>query len=326
MADVFISRRVFDELIQELKKAGHGVEINDSGRVLLKEELIEKTKDKEGLICLLNDDIDQEVYEACPNLKVVSNIAVGHDNIDVEEATNRGIKVTNTPGVLTDTTADMTFALLMAAARRIPEADSLCRSGEYKGWELMQPNLGVAVSGKTLGIVGMGRIGTAVAKRANFGFDMDVIYSDVQRNEEAEKEIDARFVEFQELLGRSDFISIHAPLTERTAKMFSAKQFEDMKDDAILVNAARGPIVDESELTKALKEGEILGAALDVFEEEPEVNEELVKLKEHVVLAHHLGSASKETRLKMAKMAAENMIVGLKGDVPPNLVNGKVME
>ncbi len=325
MANIFISRRIFKEAIDRLEREGHKIEINNTSRILSKEELIKKIEDKDGLVCLLNDEIDPEVMDSNPNLKVVSNIAVGYDNIDVDAATERGIMVTNTPGVLTDTTADLAFALLMSAARRLPEADRFCRAGKYEGWELMQPHLGLDIYGKNLGVVGMGRIGTVVSKRAHLGFDMDILYYDVSRNKEAEEKYDAQFVEFDELLERSDFVTIHTPLIEETWHLFSTEEFKKMKEDAILVNAARGPIVDEDALAQALKNGDIRGAALDVFEEEPKVHPELAKIEEFVVLAPHLGSASRETRLKMARMAAANMIAGLKGQKPPNLVNEKVL-
>jgi glyoxylate reductase len=251
-------------------------------------------------------------------------VAVGYDNIDVRAATERGVMVTNTPGVLTETTADLTFALLLSAARRIPEADRYSRKGEFEPWELMQPHLGVDVYGKTLGIVGMGRIGRAVARRGK-GFDMRILYYDARRDEEAERELGAKFTSFDELLRESDFVSIHVPLAEETKGMFGAKEFEKMKRNAILINAARGGIVDEDALAEALKQGKILGAAIDTHQMEPKVHPELAKIERHVVLAPHLGSASGETRLKMALMAAENMIAGLKGERPPNLVNPEVL-
>jgi len=215
----------------------------------------------------------------------------------------------------------LNFALLLGAARRIPEADQYTRAGKFKNWQLMQVHMGVDVYEKTLGIVGMGAIGQAVAKRARKGFDMRVVYYSLSKKERAEKEYEAEFVEFDELLSLSDFISIHVPLTEKTRHMFSTREFKEMKNTAILVNTARGPVVDEAALVEAIKAGQIRGAALDVFEEEPGVHPELIKMKENVVLAPHIGSASIETRLRMAKMAAMNMVEGLKGNRPPNLVN-----
>jgi glyoxylate reductase len=256
-----------------------------------------------------------------PTIKVISNIAVGYDNIDIAGATERGIMVTNTPGVLTETTADLAFALLLGAARRIPEADQYTRAGKFKNWQLMQPHMGVDIYEKTLGIVGMGAIGQSVAKRAKKGFDMRIIYYSSSRKESAEKEHEAEFVEFDELIAVSDFISIHVPLTAKTKHMFSTHEFKKMKHTAILINTARGPVVDEAALVEAIRGGLIRGAALDVFEKEPSVHPELIKMEENLVLVPHIGSASIETRLRMAKMAAMNMVEGLKGNRPPNLVN-----
>ena len=320
MAQVFITRRVFREVIEVLEQNKHTVEINDTDRILPSKELIERTQGKAGLICLLNDEIDTEVMDEIPSLKVISNIAVGYDNIDVGGATERGIMVTNTPGVLTETTADLTFALLLGAARRIPEADRFLRAGKYEKWELMQPHLGIDVYGKTLGIVGMGEIGQAVARRAYRGFNMRIIYFSSSPNEKAEKELDAEFVDLDELLARSDFVSIHVPLSEKTKHMFSSEEFRKMKKESILINTARGPIVSEEALVAAIKDGQIRGAGLDVYEAEPSVHPELIKMEEYVVLAPHIGSASLETRLQMAMMAARNMTEALKGNTPPNLV------
>jgi glyoxylate reductase len=324
MAEVFITRKVFRDAIDILANEGHTIDINDSDRILPVRELVKRAHGKAGLICLLNDRIDSVVMDKLESLKVISNIAVGYDNIDIDAATQRGIMVTNTPGVLTETTADLTFALLLGAARRIPEADQYTRAGKFKNWQLMQAHMGVDVYEKTLGIVGMGAIGQAVAKRAKKGFDMRVIYYSVSRKEKAEKEYGAEFVEFDELLAMSDFISIHVPLTEKTKHMFSTQEFKAMKNSAILINTARGPVVDEAALVEAIKDSQIRGAALDVFEEEPSIHPELIKIKENVVLAPHIGSASIETRLRMAKMAALNMVEGLKGNRPPNLINERV--
>lgn len=321
MAEIFITRRFFDEAIERLRKAGHDVEVNDSDRSLPKKELIEKVSGKEGLICLLNDTVDEEVLDACSSLQVVSNVAVGYDNIDVDAASQYGVKVTNTPGVLTETTADLTFALLLSAARRIPEADTYVRADRYDGWELMQPHLGVDVYQKTLGVWGMGRIGKAVAQRAYHGFDMDIIYNSNSPKEEVEESLDAEFVPFEELLQRSQFLTIHTPITPETERTFDADAFRLMNDDAILINVARGKIIDEAALVSALQSGELRGAGLDTFEEEPAVNEQLTQIDESVVLTPHIGSASQETRSQMAQMAVENMLAGIAGETPPNLVN-----
>jgi glyoxylate reductase len=324
MAEIFITRRVFRDAIDILKKERHTIDINDSDRILSVRELVKRAHGKAGLICLLNDRIDSVVMDKLPSLKVISNIAVGYDNIDIAAATHQGIMVTNTPGVLTETTADLAFALLLGTARRIPEADQFIRAGKFKNWQLMQPQMGVDIYKKTLGIVGMGAIGQAVAKRARKGFDMRVIYYSSSIKDSVEKEVEAEFVEFDELLAMSDFISIHVPLTEKTKHMFSIQEFRKMKNTAILINTSRGPVVDETGLVEAIKDGQIRGAALDVFEEEPSVHPELIKMEENVVLAPHIGSASIETRLRMAKMAARNMVQGLKGNRPPNLVNEKI--
>jgi glyoxylate reductase len=324
MAEILITRSVFQDAIDILNQQGHTIDINDSDRILPPRELIKRAYGKAGLICLLNDSIDAEFMDELPSLKVVSNIAVGYDNIDIAAATHRGIMVTNTPGVLTETTADLTFTLLLCTARKIVEADGYIRAGKFKNWQLMQPHMGVDIYEKTLGIVGMGAIGQAVAKRARKGFGMRIIYHSSSRKEGADKKYDAEFVEFDELLSLSDFISIHVPLTERTRHLFSTQEFKAMKNTAIIINTARGPVVDEAALVEAIKTGQIRGAALDVFEHEPDVHPELFKIKENVVLAPHIGSASIETRLRMAKMAARNMVEGLKGNRPPNLVNEAV--
>lgn len=325
MADIFVSRRIFQEAIEMLEDEGHNVEINDTARILPQEELIEKSKDKDALVCLLNDAIDENFLDECSDLEIVANVAVGYDNIDVDAATERDVMVTNTPGVLTGTTADFAFTLLVSAARRIPEADGYSRKDKYEGWELMQPHMGVDVYEKTLGVVGMGRIGRAVSRRAHNGFDMDIIYSDVEPMEDIEEELDAEYVGFEEILERSDFITIHTPLIPETEGMFGAEEFKKMKDSAILVNAARGPIVDEDALAEAIKAGEVRGAAIDTFEDEPSVNPKLAEIEEFVVLTPHIASASQETRLKMARMAADNVNSGLKGEKPPNIVNEEVL-
>ncbi len=324
MSKIFITRRIFPEAKDRLEQAGIEFEINDTGTVLDKRELIENLEGKDGLIPLLNDEVDAEVLDASEDLKIVANLGVGYDNIDVGAATDRGIMVTNTPGVLTETTADLSFGLLLAAARRIPEADQFVREGSWDGWELIQPQQGVDVYGKTLGIIGLGRIGTAVARRGRFGFNMDVVYYSRTRKETVEEELDARYLELEELLEESDFVSIHTPLTEKTRGLISESEFSIMKEDAILINIARGPVVDEDALVEAIETGEIRGAGLDVFEEEPEVHPGLKELTESVVLAPHIGSASRETRMKIAEIGVDNAIAGLRGEEPPNLVNPEV--
>ncbi|MBS3766075.1 D-glycerate dehydrogenase [Candidatus Bipolaricaulota bacterium] len=323
--DVFITRRIFPEAKEKLKGAGIAYDINDTGEILDKEELLKGLEGKDGLICLLNDEINPEVLDASSDLEIVANLGVGYDNIDLGAATERGIMVTNTPGVLTETTADLSFGLLLAAARRIPEADSFVREGNWEGWELIQPQQGVDVHGKTLGVVGMGRIGSSVARRGHFGFDMDVLYHSRTRKEDLEDELGAEYVELDRLLRKSDFVSIHTPLTQETEGMIGEKELKLMKKDAILVNVARGPVVDEPALVEALKSGEIRGAGLDVFDEEPEVHPGLKGLKESVVLAPHIGSASRETRMEIAEIGVKNAIAALIGEEPPNLINPEVL-
>ena len=290
-----------------------------------KDVIIREVRNIEGLMCLLTDPIDMEVVNAGKDLKVISQVAVGYDNIDVETATRRGIYVTNTPGVLTETTADLTWALLMAVARRVVEADKYVRRGDWKiPWGLMMM-LGSDVYGKTIGIVGLGRIGLAIARRAK-GFDMRILYHSRTRKPDLEKELGIKYVDFETLVKESDFITLHVPLTPETHHMISEKELELMKNTAYMINTSRGPIVDEAALYKALKEGWIKGAALDVYEKEPtDPDNPLLKL-DNVVLTPHIGSASVETRTRMAVMAAENLVSVLDGKIPPNLVNKDVLK
>lgn len=320
---VFVTRRIPQVGLDLLQKECE-VKVNPHERVLTRQELIDGVKEADGLLCLLTDTIDKEVMDANPKLKIISNYAVGYNNIDVEEATRRGIMVTNTPGVLTDTTADLTWAILMCVARRIVEADRFTRQGKFKQWSPML-FLGSDVHHSTLGIVGFGRIGRAVARRAR-GFEMKVLYTDVKRApEKVEEELEAKFVFLDELLSSSDFVSLHAPLLPTTYHLIGEKELRRMKRTAFLINAARGPLVDEKALVRALKEGWIAGAALDVYENEPELTPGLAEL-DNVVLVPHIGSASTATREKMATMAATNLLAGLKGEVPPNLVNREVLK
>ncbi len=321
MARVFITQRVFPEAIARLRAEGHGVEMREASVPISRDELLRKLAEIKALVCLLTDNIDAEIIAAGSTLRIIANIAVGYENIDVKAAQAGGIVVTNTPEVLTETTADLTFALLLAAARRIPEADTYLRCGAYQGWELIQPHLGLDVYEKTLGIVGMGRIGTAVARRGRLGFAMEILYYDHQRRDAAETELQATFVPFETLLERSDFVSIHTPLTPNTHHLFNREAFRRMKKTAILVNAARGPIVDEAALVWALQRGEITGAGLDVYEHEPRVHPELLALRERVVLLPHLGSATEETRRAMTRIAVDNVLAVLAEEAPLNPVS-----
>ena len=304
-----------------MRAAGHEVETREAPGPVPQEKLLNKIGEVEALVCLLTDHIDAKVVAAGSKLRVIANIAVGYENIDLAAAKSAGIVVTNTPGVLTETTADLAFALLLAAARRVPEADAYLRSGAYQGWELIQPHLGLDVHGKTLGILGMGRIGTAVARRGRAGFDMNVLYCDQRPNAAADAEFQATLVSFKVLLERSDCISIHTPLTADTHHLFDKEAFRRMKKTAILVNAARGPIVDEAALVWALHRSEIAGAAIDVYEQEPHVHPELLALRERVVLLPHLGSATEETRRAMTRIAVDNVLAVLAGDAPLNPVS-----
>ena len=287
------------------------VEFNDTDQPLPKADLIRRLKGKDGLICHIISAIDEEVLAGAPELKVVSNVAVGFNNIDVAAARRRGVVVTNTPDVLTETTADFAWALLMAAARRVVEADQFARSGQWTRWQwdLLWGN---DVHGKTLGIIGFGRIGRAVARRV-LGFGMRVLYHDtVRADAAAERELKATYTELETLLRDSDFVSLHTLFIPETRHLINERNLRLMKKTAILVNAARGPIVDEAALVKALTEGWIAGAGLDVFEEEPKIHPRLLPLK-NVTLAPHIASASLDTRLAMATLAVRNCLAVLDG-------------
>jgi glyoxylate reductase len=288
-----------------------------------REEVLRRVKDKDGLICLLTEKVNEDLLRAAPKLRIAANVAVGFDNIDVAACTKRGVAATNTPGVLDETTADFAWTLLMAVARRLSEGEALARSGNWKNWDLDQL-VGTDVWGKTLGIVGFGRIGRAVARRAS-GFQMKVIYTDAVRAAEAvEKELKAEFQEMNALLGESDFISVHVPLLPETRGLFNAPSFHRMKPTAFLINTSRGPVVDEAALVAALESGKIAGAGLDVYENEPFIHPGLKRA--NVVLAPHIASASLETRTKMACIAAENVVALFAGQRPPNILNPEVLK
>ena len=279
-----------------------------------REELLEAARGAAGILSTVTETVDAELMDAAgEDLKVVANMAVGYDNIDLDAAGERDVVVTNTPEVLNETTADTAFMLLLAAARRLGEAERLLRSGGWDAWGPMQLT-GPDVWGKKLGIVGFGRIGQAVARRAQ-GFDMDVLYHDKYRNESAENEIGVRYVELDELLRTCDFISVHTPLTPETRHLIGRGELDLMRPTGVLVNSSRGPVVDEAALADALEEGIMFAAGLDVYEEEPKVHPKLLGL-ENVVLAPHIGSASIETRDRMAELAAENLVAVLRGEEP----------
>jgi glyoxylate reductase len=285
--------------------------------------LRQKVAGCDGLVSLLTDKIDAALLEAAPRLKVVSNFAVGFNNVDVAAATARGIAVGNTPGVLTDATADMAFCLLIGAARRLVEGHLYSMSGQWKTWEPLG-HLGQDLAGRTLGIVGMGRIGYALAKRCRAGWDMKVLYHDVYKSEKAEKDLGARQVDLDTLLRESDFVSVHTDLNEKTRGMFSTEQFKKMKRSAVFVNSARGPLVDQKALYDALKSGTIFAAGLDVTDPEPPAaNDPLLKLP-NIIVAPHIASATVGTRNAMASICADNLIAGLAGQKLPAWVNPEV--
>ena len=319
---VLVTRKIFDEALNLL---GKHVDVESNQRDIppTPPQLVKKLQGKQGAVTLVVCTFDEKLLAQCPDLRIISNVAVGYNNIDVKAATRRSVMVTNTPGVLDDTTADFTWCLILATARRLVESDKFFRTGKWKGWGLMQ-YLGYDAHHKTLGILGLGRIGKAVAKRAK-GFDMRVIYHDAARVEEsAERDLGVMYVDKRTLLRESDFVTLHVPLLPETRHLISHAEFALMKRTAILINASRGPVVDEKALVKALKDGKIAGAGLDVYEKEPKCERALVGMK-NVVLAPHIASASYETRAKMAMIAVQNCIAGLTGQRPPNLLNPEVM-
>jgi glyoxylate reductase len=314
---VLIAQKILPEALDYLKEHTD-YEIGSTDRTLTKKEIIKKVNDKEGLLSLLVNTIDKDVIDSAPSLKIIANCAVGYDNIDIRHAQKKGILVTNTPGVLTETTADLTWALIFAVARIIPQSDRFIREKKFKGWKL-DLFLGKEITGKRLGIIGMGRIGKAVALRAQ-AFRMETIYFDPHRlNPEEEKTYKASFCPLDELFSSADIITIHASLNPQTFHLISKEKITLINKEAILINVARGPIIDEKALADALERRKIWGAGLDVYEREPEIEEKLLSL-DNVVLLPHTGSATYETRLKMALMASRNLVQALKGEKPANLV------
>jgi glyoxylate reductase len=319
---VLISR-LLPEPAVALARSRAAVDAYDQDAPMPRAELLKRLRERQGLICVISEAIDQALLDGCPKLRVVSNVAVGFNNVDVAACTKRGVVVTNTPDVLTDTTADFAWTLLMATARRLVEADRYVREGRFTQWEYML-QLGRDVHGKTLGVVGFGRIGRAMARRA-LGFGMRVLYQDaVAADAATERELNASRVDLATLLRESDFVSLHTPLIPETRYLMNRETLRAMKKTAFLINAARGPVVDEAALVEALREGWIAGAGLDVFEEEPTVHPGLIGLT-NVVLAPHIGSGSLETRLKMATLAVENCLAVLEGRTPPTPVNPEVL-
>ena len=317
---VLITRRLAPEVMSWLDERCQ-LSVNEEDHPIGRERLLSEARGMDGLLTMLTDRVDDVVLDAAgERLRVVANYAVGYDNVDVAACERRGVVVTNTPDVLTDATADIAWTLILDASRRVTEGDRMVRAGKPWAWA---PGfmLGREVTGKTLGVVGFGRIGQAVASRA-LGFNMPVVYSARTRKPEVEERLSARHVTVEQLLDEADVVSVHVSLSEKTRHMFGAEQFARMKPTSVLVNTARGPVIDEAALAAALKSGEILAAGLDVYEDEPQVHPDLLEL-ENVVLAPHLGSATVETRTAMARLAAENLVAVLEGREPATPVTGR---
>ncbi len=315
---VLVTREVFDDVLDYLARYFE-VTSNQSDTPFSPEELAERLADKAGAITVLTDRIDAGLLKRCPQLRAVCNIAVGYNNIDLDACRAAGVMATNTPGVLDDATADFTWALILATARRLTEAEAWLRAGQWQGWKLKQ-FLGMDVCGATLGIIGMGRIGQAVAQRAR-GFDMKILYFSRHRvTEDIERACNATYATLDEVLTQSDIVTIHTPYSSATHHLIGARELARMKSSAILIHAARGGVVNDAALIDALRSGRIAAAGLDVFENEPRLNPEFLKLK-NVVLAPHIASATTRTRHRMAMLAAQNLVAALTTGKPPNLLN-----
>jgi len=330
MAKIFVTRKIPGNSLEKLKESGNEVVVSEFDRSLTAEELLEKSKGVDCLLSLLTDRIDADVMDAIgPQLKIISNYAVGFDNIDVKAAGDRGIIVTNTPSdEVNEAVAEHTWALILALARRIVESDEFVRnqgyfaaSGGYKGWE-PDSFLGPSVKGKTLGIIGLGRIGSMVARRAK-GYELTVLYNKHEPDSEAENELGIKFVPIDELLAASDFVTLHVPLTDETRGMINKETLSKMKQGSYLVNTARGPIVDESDLIEALDSGKLAGAALDVFESEPTISPKLISMP-NVIMTPHIASATWEARNKMGEQVVAAIIDVVNGIKPQNMVDEKV--
>ncbi len=319
---IFVTRKLPDQAMDRLNEL-FDLEVDEDNRILDKEEIIKRAKDKDALLTLLTDRIDRDVLMSIPGLKVISNYAVGYDNIDIQAATEMGIPVCITPGVLTEATADCTLAMILGISRRIVESDRYVRSDKFSGWD-PRLFLGYDVYGKTLGIVGMGRIGRAVARRAA-GFGMQVLYTKNTPLPEEQKVAGSRHVDLDNLLKESDFVSLHIPMRPEVKHLIGKRELEMMKDTAFVINTARGAIINENELVKALRDKKIAGAALDVYEFEPDVNKDFYDL-DNVLLLPHIGSATHATRIKMGIMAAENAHYVLNKQAPHALANPEVLK
>jgi glyoxylate reductase len=320
---VLVTGNLPDDTVAPLK-ARYDVEIHPHHRPMAPEAVLEAVRDKHGLLCMITDPVNAALLKQAPQLKIIANFGVGYNNIDVAAATQRRIMVTNTPGVLTDATADLAMALVLAMGRRLVAADHHTRNGQFKFWAPFY-FLGNEITGKTLGIIGMGRIGEAVARRAA-GFDMTVLYHN--RNPldaEKERQLGVRYTELERLLQQVDYLTLHVPLTPGTHHLIGARELAMMKPSAFLINTARGPVVDEQALLEALQAGRLAGAGLDVYENEPRITAGL-ELLNNVVLLPHVGSATVETRRRMATLAVDNLLAGLEGRTPPNCLNCHEME
>jgi glyoxylate reductase len=320
---IYITRRIPDEAIKLLQEHFH-VEINPQDRVLTREELLQNVKGKDAVLCVITDNIDKEVFEAAGvKCKIFANYGVGYNNIDIASATEKNVIVTNTPGVLDDATADLAWTLLMTVSRRIVAADKFTRNGAFQAWDPMM-FLGRDITGKTLGVIGAGRIGSNFAKKAK-AFDMKILYTGLRQNTKLEEELGAIYVDKETLLRESDFVSLHVPLLPSTIHYIGEKEFSMMKKTAVIVNTSRGPVIDEKALVKALKQGKIWGAGLDVYENEPDIEPELLDMY-NVVLVPHIASATLETRTNMGLIAARNIIKVLNGEKPDTCVNEEVLK
>ncbi len=322
-ARIYVTRRISQTALDRLSQAGFDVEVYPEDRTIPREVLLEKVKNRDGILCILTDTIDQAIFSQALDAKIFANYAVGYNNIDIQEATRRGIAITNTPGVLTDATADLAWTLLFATARHVVEGDAFLRAGKFEGWG-PQMMLGQDITGATLGVVGLGRIGKAFAKRAA-AFEMKILYASrrADRDFESAYPHEIRQVDLDTLLQKSDFVSLHVPLLPETRHLIGERELRSMQPHSILINTARGPIVDENALVHALQEKWIWGAGLDVYEEEPRVHPGLIELP-NTVLLPHLGSATTKTRTKMGLMAVDNLIAFFAGKRPPNLVNEEI--
>jgi glyoxylate reductase len=319
---ILVTGRIPEDVMTILSN-NYQVEANVEDKPFERQVLLQSIKDKDGLISMITDTIDEEVLDNAPSLKMIAHFGVGYNNIDVKAATVRGILVSNTPGVLTDATAELAFALILSISRRLVECDKITREGRFQYWAPML-FLGHEVTGKTLGIIGLGEIGKAVARRAK-GFDMRIIYHNRSRIDiSEEKKLNAEYVSLKALLMEADFVSLHVPLTEHTKHLIGADELSRIKPTAFLINTSRGPVVDEQALLEALRNRKIGGAGLDVYENEPTLTPGLTDL-DNVILLPHIGSGTLETRIRMATMASENLIAGLSGHVPHNLVNPDVL-